>query len=109
MTKASYLEEYAAFIDKAQRNYDDPYFNWEAADKSFQLYSEIYFEKFQEELSTREKIVLMQYKAIYKFLRGTRSVKVTITETANDLRPFVEQVKEVLDDMLKNLQCQDKE
>lgn len=76
MTKERYLAEYKEFIEEVKansKNYGDG--NWASADEQFQIYSEEYYTKFEDEFTMKEKLTLASWSIQYGTLRSTKAIK----------------------------------
>lgn len=69
-TKESYLEKYEAFMDKVAEErdtYSDD--DWKDADEKYEQFNEEWYDKFESELSWKEKLTLTKYSTQYNFYR----------------------------------------
>lgn len=76
MSKESYIAEYKEFITEIKENsktYDDA--AWAEADERFQMYSEEYYAKFENDLTMKEELTLASYALQYGTLRTTQAMR----------------------------------
>ncbi len=70
MSKEAYMEKYAKFMLEVSQNsssYTES--DWAEKDEIFYEYSEIYYQKFQKELTSSDKMTLAKYKVKYSYYK----------------------------------------
>ncbi len=70
-SKESYLERYKDFIENTGNNslnYTEK--EWQEADEKYQKYTGIWHDKFKEEFTWKEEILLSKYKFQYNFFKA---------------------------------------
>ena len=101
MSKESYLEGYKDLVEEAGdvfRSCSDS--EWQRLESKYQKYSTEYYQKFESELSAKEKFKILGFEAKftgYRSIRGIKnafsgddSVGTTVGEALGDLKGYVE-------------------
>ena len=69
-TKEAYLENYEAFVKRVEKNHKNYHKkDWEYADKKIKQYNEDYYQKFERELTIKEKLKTGAFHLKYQSLR----------------------------------------
>jgi len=68
-TKDSYLNQYKQFIQQVKDDREKLDFNWAKTDKKFEQFSQVYYQRFEKQLSVSEKIIIKKYWLEYNFMR----------------------------------------
>lgn len=76
MSKESYLDDFASFMNKvAEKSEGCSQKEWQKIEKKFELYSDKYYEKFKNELTAGDKIVVGGYHAQFKYYQLKHDVR----------------------------------
>jgi hypothetical protein len=70
MSKESYIDRYEAFIEEVS-NERDSYTDddWKDADEKYEKYNKEWYDKFESELSWKEKLKITKYSTQYNIYR----------------------------------------
>lgn len=93
-TKENYLSDFSSFIEDVKTNnssYSES--DWIDAEKLYNDYSDIQYEKFKPELTTEEMLTIGKLKGTYTALK----VKKGANELFDQAKEMINQAKEVLD------------
>ncbi len=74
-TKEAYLERFEDFMDEVSveyRQYDES--QWVKADKKFERLTGQWYDRYKDELSSREKLTISGYKVRYKTYKGIKKI-----------------------------------
>ncbi|MBN1184240.1 MAG: hypothetical protein JXB49_18265 [Bacteroidales bacterium] len=75
-SKESYLKKFESFINEVEIEYHE--YNgedWDKADKKYQRFSENWYDKFKEDLTTSEKLTVMGFESRYYLYKAAYSAK----------------------------------
>lgn len=105
-TKDAYLNRYMKFMEKVSseyRVYDEK--KWAKSDKKFEKLNNKWYERFKDELSVKEKILISGYKIKYSSLKAISSFNKKLQSVIkDDLDIIIEKidryVEEIMDDDL---------
>ena len=68
MSKESYLDDFASFMNEvAEMSEECSQKEWQKIEARFELYSDKYYEKFKDELTIGDKLVVGGYQAKFKY------------------------------------------
>lgn len=115
MSKESYLEGYKDLVEEAGdvfRSCSDS--EWQRLESKYQKYSTEYYQKFESELTAKEKFKILGFEAKftgYSSIRGIKnafsgddSVGTTVGEALGDLKGYVEDdLGDDLEDVAKDI------
>lgn len=75
-TKEAYLEKYENFIDRVSSEHSSfAESDWEEADEMFDKFNNEWYNKFEDELTWKEEILIKKLAAHYYYCKGTHSAK----------------------------------
>lgn len=84
-TKESYLEKYAEIYDNFYKSHDTfTKEDWNKTEEKINLYSGEYYNKFENELSTKEKMKIYSYKAKFNFYKELNNAKIVCDSLKNE-------------------------
>ena len=76
MSKDSYLDHFASFMNEAAEKCEGcSQKEWQKIEEKFELYSDKYYEKFKDELTAGDKLVVGGYHAKFKYYQLKHGVK----------------------------------
>ncbi len=103
-SKESYLEDYGSFIAKVSKeykNYDAT--DWKNTNKKYKLLSETYYDKFEDQLTFKEDLIITKYEFQYAyyslFAQSSKDIKEPFEK--EDFKELREKVKYFIDNDLK--------
>ncbi len=102
-SKESYLKQYDAFIEEASQIYRDcTTEDWSKMIEKFEKFSEEYYNKFENELSSSEKLKVLSYEAKFIGYQSYIDMK-DITKNADEvINGVISDVKDYVNNDLKN-------
>jgi esterase/lipase len=83
--KEQYIMQYKEFVEEVTEqcgNYTKK--DWEKADKRFEKFNTVWYQKFKDELSLMEKLTITQYKLTYSLLYAGREIGKIISDKIDD-------------------------
>ena len=85
MSKDMYMKRYADFVEeisaKASSYAAD---DWDKYDQKYKKYSDVWYKKFQTELTASDKLLLAGYKVKYNYYRNICKTSDSVMDMVND-------------------------
>lgn len=85
MSKEMYMKRYTDFVEeisaKASSYAAD---DWDKCDKKYNKYSDVWYKKFQTELTASDKLLLAGYKVKYQYYRNICKISDSAMDMVND-------------------------
>ncbi len=99
-TKDDYLANFKSFVERVERHHEDySKKDWMWADKRFELYNNDWYDKFEDELTTEEKLEVITLKLEYSNLKDPNAISNLLKNLRNE---DVEGIKKKVDDYVEN-------
>lgn len=84
-TKEAYLERYKLFIETLEQNYQSyDSVEWSKADEMYRKFNEEWRDKFEDELTLKDKTILFRYQLKYKVIKFSVSIEQSIWELSGE-------------------------
>lgn len=94
LNKKMYMERFEKFLQEVEKKGEElKKDQWEEKDKKFRKYSEVYFERFKDELSTEEKDKINQLRGKYVGLKARYTTKKQFNVFKKKLQNTIDQMK----------------
>lgn len=112
MSKESYMERYADFVNEVGQNasnYNEK--EWARQDEMCDKYTNEWYEKFEAELTTSEKLRIASYEVKYYYYRGLIKSKNWLENNINsiDLKSSISTLKLFGDEFINSIDQLDEE
>jgi hypothetical protein len=98
LTKGSYLRQYESFIAKVKEDAYDSNFSWEKADEKFELFSKIYYQRFEQELNNEEKNRCRKYWLEYQFIKLKTQAGILKDDLNGELKKVQDRIQNYIED-----------
>lgn len=101
-SKEKYIQRYDEFIENVSNSYNTfSESDWEKQVQKLELYSKQYYEKFQNELTTSEKIKLSMYPIKFYYYMGLVDIKQGYQQLQEDWDEEIDIIKTEIKDLEK--------